>query len=255
MAIADTIRTSMTTPAARPCHHTGLIARLPRLDLPGIPQHVVQRGNNRLLCFLYNADRQRYLHLLRDALLHMGCLLHAYVLMDDHVHLLLTPPDSGATARLMQKLGRQYVGQFNAQHQRSGTLWEGRYKSCLVDSESYVLRCYRYIDLNPVRARMTDDAAAYSWSSAAAHVGLRYDPLLTPHPAEAALGLTTAERGAAYRALLHEALSDDDLLAIRAYLQQLRALGNDAFKVMVEAKTQRIAGIRPSHRPSRRKET
>ncbi|WP_221623646.1 transposase [Burkholderia cepacia] len=196
MTIADTIRTSMTTPAARPCHHTGLMARLPRLDLPGIPQHVVQRGNNRLLCFLYNADRQRYLHLLRDALLHTGCLLHAYVLMDNHVHLLLTPPDSGATARL-----------------------------------------------------------AYSWSSAAAHVGLRYDPLLTPHPAEAALGLTTAERGAAYRALLHEALSDDDVLAIRAYLQQQRALGNDAFKVMVEAKTQRFAGIRPSHRPSRRKET
>ncbi|WP_196487365.1 hypothetical protein [Burkholderia cepacia] len=132
-------------------------------------------------------------------------------------------------------------------------MWEGRYKSCLVDSESYILRCYRYIDLNPVRARMTDDATAYSWSSAAAHVGLRYDPLLTPHPAEAALGLTTAERGATYRALLHEALSDDDLLAIRAYLQQQRALGNDAFKAMVEAKPQRFAGIRPAHRPPRRK--
>ncbi|KML16016.1 transposase [Burkholderia sp. LK4] len=230
------------------------MARRPRLDLPGIPQHIVQRGNNRLPCFLDDADRQRYMHLLSDALLHTGCLLHAYVLMDNHVHLLMTPPDTGATARLMQKLGRQYVGQFNARHQRSGTLWEGRYKSCLVDSESYVLRCYRYIDLNPVRARMTDDAAAYSWSSAAAHVGLRYDPLLTPHPAEAALGLTTAARGAAYRALLHEALSDDDVLAIRAYLQQQRALGNDAFKAMVEAKTQRFAGIRPSHRPPRRKQ-
>ncbi|AIO23753.1 transposase IS200 like family protein [Burkholderia cepacia ATCC 25416] len=133
------------------------MARLPRLDLPGIPQHVERRGNNRLPCFLDDADRQRYLHLLRDALLHTGCLLHAYVLMDNHVHLLLTPPDTGMTARLMQKLGRKYVGQFNARHQRSGTLWEGRYKSCLVDSESYVLRCYRYIDLNPVRARTTDD--------------------------------------------------------------------------------------------------
>ncbi|WP_225723195.1 transposase [Burkholderia cepacia] len=109
----------MTPPVAWVCRHTGFKARLTRLDLPGIPQHIVQRGNNRLPCFLDDADRQRYLHLLRDALLHTGCLLHAYVLMDNHVHLLLTPPDTGVTAQLMQKLGRQYVGQFNARHQRS----------------------------------------------------------------------------------------------------------------------------------------
>ena len=142
------------------------MARLPRFDLPGMPQHIVQRGNNRLPCFLDDADRARYRQLLREALLATGCQLHAYVLMDNHVHLLATPPEAGDIARMMQKLGRQYVGQFNARHRRTGTLWEGRYKACLVDSADYLLRCVRYIDLNPVRARMTDDPVAFAWSAA-----------------------------------------------------------------------------------------
>ncbi|MBP1474546.1 transposase [Frateuria sp. MAH-13] len=227
------------------------MARQPRLDLPGIPQHVVQRGNNRLPCFLDDNDRRRYLHLLCEALLDTGCALHAYVLMDNHVHLLLTPPEAGAISRLMQKLGRGYVGQFNARHRRTGTLWEGRYKSCLVDNEDYVLRCYRYIDLNPVRARMTDSPIAYAWSSASAHCGHRTDLLLRHHPAYAALGAAPDARGEAYRGLLRETLSDDDLAAIRTYLQQQRAWGRDDFRAMVEAKTRRFSGIRPAHRPPR----
>jgi putative transposase len=229
------------------------MARLPRLDLPGIPQHIVQRGNNRLPCFLDDADRHRYLQLLREALLHTACHLHAYVLMDNHVHLLITPPSTGTIARLMQKLGRQYVSQFNARHRRTGTLWEGRYKSCLVDSESYVLSCYRYIDLNPVRARITDDPVDYRWSSAAAHTGERLNSLLSEHTTYAALGANESERGDAYRALLREGISDDDLTSIRVYLQQQRALGRDAFRSMVEAKTKRFAGVRPAHRPARSK--
>ena len=137
----------------------GAMARQPRLDLPGIPQHIVQRGNNRLPCFLDDIDRACYRQLLREALLATGCGLHAYVLMDNHVHLLVTPPRAGAIGQLMQRLGRQYVGQFNARHGRTGTLWEGRYKACLVDTTEHLLRCARYIDLNPVRARMTDDPA------------------------------------------------------------------------------------------------
>jgi putative transposase len=227
------------------------MARLPRLDLPGVPQHVVQRGNNRLPCFLDDDDRTHYLHLLRDALGAERCGLHAYVLMDNHVHLLVTPTDSGGVGRMMQKLGRRYVGQFNARHARTGTLWEGRYKACLVDRDDYFLRCARYIDLNPVRARMTDDPAAYPWSSCAALCGLRRDPLLTLHPTQIALGATDSLRGAAYRALLSEALAERDLAAIRAYLQQQRAYGRDDFQVMVEAKTQRFAGVRPAHRPAR----
>jgi putative transposase len=225
------------------------MARQPRFDLPGIPQHIVQRGNNRLPCFLDDSDRQRYLHLLREALLDTGCQLHAYVLMDNHVHLLITPPVSGAVARLMQKLGRQYVGQFNGRHRRTGTLWEGRYKSCLVDSRTYVLRCSRYIDLNPIRAHMIDDPAQYPWSSCAALCGQHDNPILSPHPAYTELGAATGERGSVYQTLLREALSDDDLQNIRAYLQQQRALGRDDFRAMVEAKTRRFAGIRPAHRP------
>lgn len=227
------------------------MARLPRFDLPGIPQHIVQRGNNPLPCFLNDGDRARYRHLLGVALLATGCRLHAYVLMDNHVHLLATPPEPGEVARLMQKLGRQYVGQFNARHRRTGTLWEGRYKACLVDTADYLLRCVRYIDLNPVRARITDDPATFPWSSCAALCGLRQDPLLTLHPAQRAAGTNDAGRAAAYRALLNEAVSDDELAAVRRYLQQQRAYGRDDFRAMVEAKTRRFAGVRPAHRPVR----
>jgi len=227
------------------------MARQPRLDLPGIPQHIVQRGNNRLPCFLDDVDRTRYLQLLREALLATGCRLHAYVLMTNHVHLLATPPIEGAVAALMQKLGRQYVGQFNARHRRSGTLWEGRYKACLVGDADYLLRCVRYIDLNPVRARMTDDPSQYPWSSCAALCGEREDALLTLHPTQHALGESIRDRGLAYRALLAECINEEDLASLRAYLQQQRAYGRDEFQMYVEAKTNRFAGVRPAHRPAR----
>lgn len=223
------------------------MARLPRLDLPHIAQHIVQRGNNRLPCFLDDTDRACYRHLLREALLATGCRLHAYVLMDNHVHLLVTPPEAGAAGRMMQRLGRHYVGQFNARHGRTGTLWEGRYKSCLVDGADYVLRCVRYIDLNPVRARMTDDPAAFHWSSCAGLCGLRDDPLLSVHPVQRALGPE------AYRKTLAEAISEEDLAAIRLYLQQQRAYGRDDFQAIVEAKTRRFASVRPAHRPTNSK--
>ena len=229
----------------RPDNDAGAMARQPRLDLPGIPQHIVQRGNNRLPCFLDDADRACYRQLLREALLATGCQLHAYVLMDNHVHLLATPPEQGAAGRMMQLLGRRYVGHFNARHGRTGTLWEGRYKACLVDGADYLLRCARYIDLNPVRARMTDAPAAFRWSSCAGLCDVRDDPLLTPHAVQRALG------GEGYRLMLGEAISDDDLAAIRAYLQQQRAYGRDDFRAMVEAKTQRFASVRPAHRPAK----
>jgi len=225
------------------------MARLPRITIPGIPQHVVQRGNNRLPCFLDDGDRLRYLQLLRDALHHCDCTLHAYVLMDNHVHLLLTPKKAEGVARLMQRLGRNYVSLFNGRHDRSGTLWEGRYKARLVNSEDYVLRCYRYIELNPVRAAIMDDPARYRWSSCQANLGLRTHSALHPHPAFLALGADASQRSHAYRSLLHETLAPEEVDAIRAYLQQQRALGTSTFQAMVQAKTQRFAGIRPAHRP------
>ena len=231
------------------------MARYPRIDLAGIPQHVVQRGNNRLPCFLDNRDRWEYLETLRQALQQTGCQLHAYVLMHNHAHLLLTPPKAGAVGDLMQRLGRRYVAWFNARHERTGTLWEGRYKACLVDSETYLLRCARYIDLNPVRARLTDDPANYRWSSCSALCGLRDEPLLTLHPAQKALQDSAQPPGTAYQALLREAISADEIEEIRLYLRQQRAWGRDDFRSMVEAKTRRFAGTRPAHRPKARGES
>jgi putative transposase len=225
------------------------MTRLPRPDLAGVPQHVVQRGNNRLPCFLDDGDRQRYLQGLGEGLLRYGCSLHAYVLMTNHVHLLLTPGETGAVSRLMQTFGRNYASLFNGRHGRTGTLWEGRYKSCLVDSERYVLTCYRYIELNPVRAWMTDDPKEYAWASCRANTTGYPDPLVTPHPAYLELGRGESERHAAYRGLLAEALPDDTLAEIRIYLQQQRALGTDRFREQVQAKLQRFAGVRPAHRP------
>ena len=231
------------------------MARLPRMSLPGVPQHVVQRGNNRLPCFLDDGDRRRYLQLLRNALSHEGCLLHAYVLMDNHVHLLLTPAATDSIARLMQRLGRNYVGLFNARHGRTGTLWEGRYKACPVDSEDYVLRCCRYIELNLVRAAIVDDPAAYRWSSCRANLGLRLHSGLSPPPVLLALGDTQAARAQAWQALLHEPLALAEVEAIRLYLQQQRALGTSAFQTMVQARTRRFAGTQPAHRPHKATET
>lgn len=227
------------------------MARLPRLDLPGIPQHIVQRGNNRLPCFLDSDDRQRYLQLLRKALLATGCQLHAYVLMDNHVHLLATPTAAGAVARMMQAVGRNYVALFNTRHGRTGTLWEGRYKACLVDTGSYVLACYRYIELNPVRARMVEAPERFPWSSYNCNAMGHTDALLTPHPCYQGLGQTAALRVEAYRAIVRESLPDATVEEIRLHLQQQRALGRDAFRSMVEAKTLRFAGVRPAHRPRR----
>ncbi len=125
------------------------MARPPRFDVPGVTQHIVQRGNDRLPCFAADLDYVRYLQDLRDAAKENDCAIHAYVLMTNHVHFLATPSTHGAVGRMMQALGRRYVSYFNRRYHRTGTLWEGRYKSCLVDSEEYVLRCYRYIELNP----------------------------------------------------------------------------------------------------------
>ena len=196
----------------------------------------MQRFDSRLPCLLDDVDRIAYLELLGEALLVTDVKLHAYVLMDNHVYLLVTPPEWRG-GRMMQMLGRNVVRQFNALHGRTGTLWEGRYKSCLIADADYFLRCARYIDLNPVRARMIDDPALCPWSSCAGLYGLRDDPLLSLHPTQRDMEATDKERGNAYRAMLQEAINDEDLAAIRTYLQQQRAYGRDDFRAMVEAKT------------------
>jgi putative transposase len=227
------------------------MGRMPRFDLPGIAQHVVQRGKNRLPCFLDDADRLRYLTLLGDVALRYGVRVHAYVLMSNHVHLLVTPDEKSAVSRAMQTLGRNYASYFNVRHDRTGTLWEGRFKSCLVDSEAYVLRCYRYIELNPVRAWMVERPEDYAWSSHRANLGLVSSAMLSPHAEFARLGPEAESRGRAYAALVAAGLSDDLLHDIRIYLQQQRALGTDRFREQVEARIRRFSGVRPPHRPRR----
>jgi putative transposase len=228
------------------------MARPRRFDLPGIPQHVIQRGNNRLPCFLDDGDRRRHLQCLGRALERFACSLHAYVLMSNHVHLLITPEAAGELSRFMHTFSRNYAGLFNGRHGRTGTLWEGRYKACLVDTQAYFLACSRYIELNPVRAWMVSAPGEYRWSSYAANAELRDDPLLAPHPEYLALGASPAARSRAYKALFDEALSEELTARIRAYLQQEKALGSDRFQAWVQERTGRFAGLRPRGRPRKK---
>jgi putative transposase len=226
------------------------MARLPRLDLPGIAQHIVQRGNDRQACFADDADYLHYRQELGEAALKHGCALHGYVLMTNHVHLLLTPREPGAASRMMQAIGRRYVGSFNARYRRTGTLWEGRFKAALVDSERYVLTCYRYIELNPVRASMVVHPGDYRWSSHHCNASGADEARITPHPCYLALGTNPTERREAYRSLFDEALSSEDTEALRAHTHQQRAWGSDRFQAQIEALTQRAATLKPRGRPT-----
>lgn len=227
------------------------MARLPRPEFAGIPQHVVQRGNNRLPCFLDDEDRQHYLQCLLDALSRHRCRLHAYVLMDNHVHLLMTPDEAGGVSRLMHTFARNYAGRFNRRHGRTGTLWEGRYKACLVDSDGYFLACSRYIELNPVRAWIAAGPTDHPWSSYRANASGMFDPLLTPHACYLALGPDRPARAAAYRRLFDQVLPPSLVAEIRRYLQQQKAFGSDRFRTWVEARSGRFATARPPGRPQR----
>jgi putative transposase len=225
------------------------MARIPRIDLPGIAQHIVQRGNDRQACFANDADYLHYRQELGEAALKHDCAVHAYVLMTNHVHLLVTPQVPGASSRMMQAIGRRYVGCFNAQYQRTGTLWEGRFKSALVDSERYVLACYRYIELNPVRAGMPATALDYRWSSHAHNAHGVDEPRIKPHPAYTALSATGAERNSAYQRLFDEGLSDMETDALRLATNQQKTWGSERFRLQIEALTERKLEVRSRGRP------
>lgn len=226
------------------------MARLPRLDLPGIPLHIVQRGNDRQPCFACPADYRSYCQELREAACKHDCAVHAYVLMTNHVHLLVTPQTTGGVPRMMQAIGRRYVGAFNARYRRTGTLWEGRYKSALVDSDAYLLTCYRYIELNPLRAGMVLQPGDYPWSSYRSNALGEHDPALTPHPRYLSLGADPDIRLRAYRQLFRDALTDSDVDALRAHTRQNKAFGNDRFRKHIEALVGRSMEIKPRGRPA-----
>lgn len=203
--------------------------RRPRILLADHPLHIVQRGINREPCFFAEEDYQCYLHWLEEAARDCGCAIHAYALMTNHVHLLLTPARAGAPARLMQSLGRRYVQYANRQYRRTGSLWEGRYKSSVVQAESYLLACMRYIELNPVRAAMVADPGGYRWSSYRANgLGLP-DARLTPHSLYLGLDVEPASRYAAYRALFRPQLDADAASEVREALKLGMLLGSERF--------------------------
>lgn len=223
--------------------------RRPRIHLPGLPLHVVQRGHNRDACFFGEGDYQAYRQWLGEALQATDCQLHAYVLMTNHVHLLLTPPSPEAVSRLMISLGRRYVQYINRTYRRTGTLWDSRYKSSLVQADSHLLLCQRYIELNPVRAAMVDDPAHYRWSSYRANGLGQADLLLRPHAVYAALGNGEGERLVAYRALFRPELDADAIGDIRLALNQGQPLGNSRFLDSIEKATGQRCEIRPRGRP------
>jgi putative transposase len=204
------------------------MARTARLAVPGYPHHLIQRGNNRQTIFVDEHDRLRYLGMLREVLREQGVALHAYVLMDNHVHLLLTPGESGALSRLMQRQGTWYAGWFNHRHARTGALWEGRFRSSLVETDGYLLACMRYIERNPVRAGMVEVPEDFRWSSARHHAGIAADPLITDHALYWALGNTPFEREAAYRRFLAESLPENSDRMNRI-LMSGRPLGSPLF--------------------------
>jgi putative transposase len=228
------------------------MARQPRYTIPEQPQHVIIRGNNRDPVFYADQDYQLYLERLKEACEKHNCDVHAYVLMTNHVHLLVTPHSQNGIAKAIQMLGRYYVQYFNYTYKRTGTLWEGRYKATLVDSENYLLTCYRYIELNPVRAEgMANHPSEYPWSSYRRNALGYDDPLVVPHKEYLRLGCSSEIRQAAYRALFKSHISERTLQEIREATNKAWVLGSSYFKERIAAQLDRP--VTPSNRGGDRK--
>ncbi len=225
------------------------MARQARTALPGYTYHVIQRGNNRQPIFASDADRREVLELLFDASREHQVAIHSYVLMDNHVHLLLTPSTQEGLSKLMQQVGRAYVLRFNKRQGRSGTLFEGRFRSALVQSERYLLACMAYIDLNPVRAEMVSKPQDFAWSSFAHYCGGLSDRLITPHPHFFNLGNTPFARERAYQELVHAGLTTTQLTHITQTLLKNHALGDDEFILDLEKKTEKRLHSSKAGRP------
>ncbi len=226
------------------------MARLPRLTLPDYPHHVIQRGNNRQVTFVRTADYQRLLDLLDENARLFEVAIHAYVLMSNHFHLLATPQTAEGLPLMMQALGRRYVRYFNDVQGRTGTLWEGRYKSTLIQTDRYLLACMAYIDLNPVRAGMVAQAADYPWSSHGHYIGRGTDKLVTPHALTWTLGNTPFAREAAYAELVQSGVNPVQQLALTAATLRGWAFGEPDFVADLQKRTQRRVSKGQAGRPA-----
>ena len=227
------------------------MARLPRFVIPGQPQHVIVRGINREAIFHTEEDYAFYLEKLQNACEKYACQLHAYVTMTNHVHLLLTPKYENSIGKVIQSVGRYYVQYFNYHYSRTGTLWEGRYKATLIDSENYLLTCMRYIELNPVRAHMVEHPAKYPWSSYRHNALGEPTANITPHRLYQRLAKTVEDRQKAYRGLFRSRIPEQTLEAIRESTNKAWVLGSNRFKCQVEKKLNRR--VVPSQRGGDRK--
>ncbi len=223
--------------------------RRKRMYLPDVPFHVVQRGNNPEACFYTPDDYQFYLHVLEDVLKRYDLALHSYVLMTNHVHLLMTASDCEGISLVMKVLGSRYAQYFNKAYQRTGTLWEGRHKSSAVDSESYLLKCYRHIELNPVTAKMVQRPEEYRWSSYACNAYGDNVELVTPHDIYLGLGSSLEQRCYHYRELFKARLSDTDVHGILSAEHYCQPLGPDRFRKQIEKKTGQKLGQAHRGRP------
>jgi putative transposase len=211
--------------------------RQPRRAVPEQPHHVIQRGNNRTSTFTTVEEYDAYVDWLTDALERFDCRVHAYVLMTNHVHLLITPFVSGGIGRVMQSVGRRYVCYFNKRHCRTGTLWEGRYRASAIGSDRYLMTCYRYIELNPVRAGLSKNPAGYTWSSHTANALGIPDKLVSPHPLYLALGSSSEARRAAYEALFRDSIEPDALEFIRRAVHTQWPIGGASYRSMLETRS------------------
>lgn len=225
------------------------MARLPRLTVPGYPHHIIQRGNNRQAIFAGNADYEALLAMIEEHAREHGVAIHAYVLMSNHFHLLATPETAEGIPKMMQAVGRRYVRYFNQRQGRTGTLWEGRYKSTLIQAERYLLACMAYIDLNPVRAGIALEPGNYPWSSHGHYVGLCNDRLVSPHPIYWELGNTPFARDAAYADLVRAGISAQQQRALTDSALRGWALGEADYVADLQRRTQRRVSKTRAGRP------
>ena len=225
------------------------MARLPRISPAEIAVHVIQRGNNRQACFVSDEDHGAYAYWLKEYSQKYRVEIHAWVMMTNHVHLLCTPRQEGGISQMMQSLGRRYVQYFNFEYRRSGTLWEGRFKSCLVQAERYLLELYKYIELNPVRAGMVTDPGEYRWSSYQINALGKGSELCIPHQEYLLLGKDLCDRQKNYRDLFAHEVEGELLDEIRANTHKSMAVGNDRFKEELETLTGRRVKAKKRGRP------
>jgi putative transposase len=227
------------------------MARLPRLIIPHQPHLVTQRGHDQQAIFRDGEDYRIFLQSLRDAIRQYGVALHAYVFLPNHMHLLVSPGDAQGLGKMLQWLGRCYVPYFNHKYQRTGSLWQGRYKTTVVDAASFLLPCMHYVELDPVRTGLVTDPGAYGWSSYAHHAGITPDPHITDHPLYWQLGNTPFEREVTYRLLVEQALGPNQFAMLEQGLGKGWAVGSTEFKAMLEKQVQRRVQPAKRGRPAK----